>query len=94
MQWLVTAEAQQIWVDRGGALSANVNVTEYPDETASRLADLAKSAQTFRFDAGDLMGGEINSAFFAAMVSFVDNPDNLDSILQNLDEVTESSMAQ
>lgn len=88
LQYLTTAEAQQIWVDIGGALSANVNVTEYPDETSSRLAELLRNAETFRFDAGDLMGGQINSAFFAAMVEFADNPDNLDSILENLDQVT------
>ena len=51
MQYLVTAEAQQIWVDRGGALSANLDVTQYPDETSSRLAELLRDAQTFRFDA-------------------------------------------
>ena len=34
ISYLVTAEAQQIWVERGGALSANKNVPPdvYPDE--------------------------------------------------------------
>ena len=40
MQWLVTPEAQQIWVSRGGAISANKAVTTYPDDIAKRSADL------------------------------------------------------
>ena len=32
MKYLVTAEAQDIWVARGGALSPNKNATSYPDQ--------------------------------------------------------------
>jgi alpha-glucoside transport system substrate-binding protein len=32
MRYLVTAEAQDIWVARGGALSANKNATSYPND--------------------------------------------------------------
>lgn len=94
MNYLVTAEAQQIWVDRGGALSANVNVTQYPDEISTRLAGLLRDATTLRFDAGDLMGGQVNSTFFSSMVQFADNPDNLDSILANLQQVHQDSLSQ
>jgi len=86
MEYLVTAEAQQIWVDRGGALSANIEVTEYPDEIAERSAAALREAEIFRFDGGDQMPGQMNSAFFAAMVQFTQNPGDLDSILASLDE--------
>lgn len=94
LQYLVTPEAQQIWVDIGGAISGNTKVTKYPDEVSQRLAEMLGEAETFRFDAGDLMGGAINSTFFSSMVEYAANPDDLDSILANLDEVTAANTGE
>lgn len=91
MEYLVTAEAQQIWVDRGGALSANLEVTEYPDEISERSAAALREAEIFRFDGGDQMPGQMNSAFFGAMVQFTQNPGDLDNILATLDETQEAA---
>jgi len=93
LKYLVTAEAQQIWVSRGGALSGNTNVTEYPDEVSRRSAEILGSAEIFRFDGGDLMPAAMNAAFFRAMVDFAENPGNLDTILSGLDEVQTSAYA-
>jgi alpha-glucoside transport system substrate-binding protein len=94
LAYLVTSEAQQIWVDRGGALSGNLSVTEYPDEVSQRSAEILGEAQTFRFDGGDLMPNQMQTAFFTAMVDFAQNPGNLDSILAELDSVQEAAYAQ
>jgi alpha-glucoside transport system substrate-binding protein len=93
MQWLVTPEAQQIWVEIGGALSPNkgVSLDAYPDEISSRLAEGLVSAEEVVFDASDLMPTEMNAAFWSAVLDYVQNPDNLDSILENLDAVQEDS---
>ena len=93
MAYLVTAEAQQIWVERGGALSANKDVSPdaYPDETGSRSAEALTGAETVRFDASDLMPAEMGSAFNEAIVNSVQNPGDLDSILEGLDEVQQSA---
>ena len=50
--YLLTPEAQAIWVERGGALSANKNV-DRPIRTTSRRRPprLLANAKTFRFDA-------------------------------------------
>jgi alpha-glucoside transport system substrate-binding protein len=87
MQWLVTAEAQQIWVDRGGAISGNTLVTQYPDEVAQKSAEALAQSEVFRFDASDLMPEAMNAAFWQAMLDFTQNPGNLDQILTRLDEV-------
>ncbi len=87
MAYLVTAEAQDIWVKHGGALSANKNATSYPDDIAKRSADLIVNAQTFVFDASDLMPQEMNAAFWKGIVDYVSDPGSLDSILANLDAV-------
>jgi alpha-glucoside transport system substrate-binding protein len=94
LKYLVTADAQKIWVERGGALSGNTTVTSYPDDVSKRSAEILGSAKIFRFDGGDLMPQAMKAAFFTAMVNFAENPGNLDSILASLDEVQASAYAQ
>ena len=93
ISYLVTAEAQQIWVERGGALSANKEVPPdaYPDEAGSKSAEALTGAETVRFDGSDMMPAEMGAAFLAAIVETVQNPDDLDSILSDLDEVQASA---
>ena len=93
IKYLVTAEAQQIWVDRGGALSGNLDVTTYPDDVSSRSAEALREASVFRFDGSDLMPEAMNAAFWQAMVDYTQNPGNLDAILQNLDQVQADAYA-
>ena len=87
MKYLVTAEAQQIWADKGGFVSANTKVTTYPNPVEQKSADAIKDATVFRFDGGDLMPGTMKAAFFAAMVKFAENPGDLDAILAELDGI-------
>jgi alpha-glucoside transport system substrate-binding protein len=87
IRYLLTADAQQIWVERGGFISMNKNVPldAYPDETSRRSAELLAQASAAKFDGSDLMPNAMNEAFFRAIMEFSQNQDNLDSILQNLD---------
>jgi alpha-glucoside transport system substrate-binding protein len=87
MKYLVTAPAQDIWVKKGGALSANKNATSYPDDIAKRSAQLLVDAKIFVFDASDLMPTAMNAAFWKAMLDYVDDPSRLDAILGELDAV-------
>ena len=91
MAYLVTPEAQAIWVGRGGALSANAKVTEYPDEISKRSAALLAEAGVFRFDGSDLMPVAMNDAFWKAILDYVKDPSQLDAILANLDTVQTSA---
>ncbi len=93
IKYLVTPEAQQIWVSRGGALSGNTKVTEYPDDVSKRSAEILGSAKIFRFDGGDLMPSAMKAAFFRAMVDFAEDQSKLDSILSSLDDVQASAYA-
>jgi alpha-glucoside transport system substrate-binding protein len=89
IQYLVSPEAQVIWVQRGGAISPNqlVPLELYPDELSRQSARLLTSAATMRFDASDLMPDAMNNAFRKAILDYVQSPNNLDSILSNLDRV-------
>jgi alpha-glucoside transport system substrate-binding protein len=96
IQYMLTPEAQQIWVELGGFISANKNVPvdAYPDEVSGRSAEILANAETFRFDAGDLMPSALSAAFFDAVVEYVDNPENLDAILANLEAVSADARSQ
>ena len=48
MAYLVTAPAQDIWVKIGGALSANKNATDYPDDISKRSAAILDQRQDLR----------------------------------------------
>jgi alpha-glucoside transport system substrate-binding protein len=89
MNYLTTPEAQAIWVKRGGALSPNrqVALKDYPDPLARQSAEIVLGARNVRFDASDLMPEAMNTAFWRAILDYVNAPDTLDRILANLDRV-------
>ena len=92
MSYLVTPEAQSIWVGLGGALSVNSQVTNYPDPISQRAAQILTSANVFRFDGSDLMPEQINEAFLQGVIAYTRDATALDAILQHLDDVTRNGL--
>ena len=90
---MTTPEAQAIWVHRGGKLATNKRVSPdvYPDAQAKAAGAIITNAKTVRFDASDLMPSDMNAAFWKAILDYVQNPGNLDSILANLDKVRQDA---
>lgn len=89
IKYLTSPEAQSIWVKLGGKLGANKRVPPdaYPDDLARNAGNIIASAKVVRFDASDLMPSAMNEAFWKAILDYVQNPGDLDSILANLDSV-------
>jgi alpha-glucoside transport system substrate-binding protein len=94
VSYLASAEAQEILVKRGGALSPNLSVTDYPDAISNREGELLRSAQVVRFDGSDLMPEAMNEAFWHAMLEFARYPFRVDSILAGLDQVQSQAYGQ
>ncbi len=96
IEYLLTPEAQQIWVERGGFISANRNVPldAYPDEVGRRSAEILQNAETFRFDGSDAMPAAVADAFNSAMVAFAQNPSDLDAILDRVDRARQDAANQ
>jgi alpha-glucoside transport system substrate-binding protein len=94
MKYLVTAQAQDIWVKAGGALSANKNATDYPDNISKRSAQLLTGAKIFVFDASDLMPQAMNNAFWTAMLTVTKDPSKLDATLADLDKTQSTAYTQ
>jgi ABC-type Fe3+ transport system substrate-binding protein len=94
LEYLTTVEAAEIWAKRGGFSSPNKNldVSVYPDaitkEIAGALAEAAK-ANTFRFDMSDLQpaafGGTPGQGLFKEFTDFVENPNNIDGVTQQME---------
>jgi len=85
MRYLVTAEAQDIWVKAGGALSANKKATSYPDDISKRSAEILANAKSFVFDASDSMPTAMNDAFWKAMVALTNGSKSVDQVVADLD---------
>ena len=90
-QWMASAEAQEIWVARGGFTSLNINLPldAYPNDLDRTLAAQATDPNAaFRFDADDAMpsgvGGD-NGAVFTGILDYIDGGD-LDAILQGIED--------
>jgi alpha-glucoside transport system substrate-binding protein len=92
MSWLASAEAQQIWVDRGGFTSLNtqVGLDSYPDPVARAQAEQLTTAELFRFDLDDAIGQPLQGVFFAGVTQYLADPGNLDALLAGIEGAREA----
>ena len=89
LKYLTTADAQAIWVKAGGKLSPNKKtpLSDYPDALSKESAQILVGTQIAKYDATDNMPADMRTAAWQAVLKFVQNQGNLDSILANLDKV-------
>ncbi|WP_420863389.1 ABC transporter substrate-binding protein [Algirhabdus cladophorae] len=81
LDFLKTPIAHELWMAQGGFLTphAGVNSETYADDSLRAMGDILLNATTFRFDASDLMPGEIGAgAFWTGMVDFTGGADAAD----------------
>jgi alpha-glucoside transport system substrate-binding protein len=90
MQYLSTAEAQQIWADAGGTLGAIKTLT-YKDPVFKRSAEVALSAKNLLITAGDYMPSDMKHAFWKSLLNVTKNPSSLNSELARLDQIQAAS---
>jgi len=93
VQYLATADAQTIWVKRGGFTSPNklVSLSAYPDPIAEASAKMLTTATTFRFGADDLMPPPVENAFWKGMLTFIGDQRQLDSVLSTIEGVAQQA---
>ncbi|MCK0166597.1 ABC transporter substrate-binding protein [Jannaschia sp. S6380] len=74
IEFLKLPAAHELWMAQGGFLTphSGVNTEAYADDSLRAQGDILLGATTFRFDASDLMPGEIGAgAFWTGMVDYV-----------------------
>ncbi len=91
LSYLASAEAQQIWVDAGGFTSVNTQVSldSYPDPVAQAQAEQLTTAEVFRFDLDDAIGGALQQAYFTGVTEYLADPNSLDAILADIEAARE-----
>ena len=93
MKFLSTAEAQEIWVKRGGAVSVNkaVDLSIYPDDVARASARQLTEASIFKVSADDQMPQAVENAFWKATLTYIQNPTQLDSVLNTVESAAQQA---
>jgi alpha-glucoside transport system substrate-binding protein len=89
LKYLATADAQDIWVKRGGgkiAVNKKVSLSDYPDAISKAIAEVVVNTKIARYDAGDLMPSDMRDAYWSGILKFVQNQGQLDAILADLDK--------
>ena len=74
LEFLKLPIAHELWMAQGGFLTAHggVNLETYATDSERAQGEILANATTFRFDASDLMPGEIGAgAFWTGMVDYV-----------------------
>jgi alpha-glucoside transport system substrate-binding protein len=87
MSWLESAQAQTIWVQRGGFHSANnkVALSAYGDPVEKAVAQQLQNANPFRFSLDDAIGGALETTLFTGVTQYLANPSQLSSILASIE---------
>jgi alpha-glucoside transport system substrate-binding protein len=88
MQYFSTAESVRGWLASGGALSAHNDSTldMYGDPVEKKIAEMVKKATAFRFDASDLMPGQVGAgSFWKGMTDYFSGAADLDTVVKEID---------
>jgi alpha-glucoside transport system substrate-binding protein len=93
IKYLTTAQAQDIWVKRGGKLAVNkqVSLDDYPDPLSKLSAQILVNTQIAKYDATDNMPTDMRNAAWKGLLKFISNQGNLDSILADLDKTQKTA---
>ena len=87
MEYVASAEAQEIWVGELGKLAPNLNVDPvvYPDDITRKAAKFLGEASVFRFDGSDLMPAAVGSgSFWTAILDYVSG-ESLQNVLMQVE---------
>jgi len=87
LNYLASAEAQEIWCGELGKLAINKNVDPsiYPDPITAKAAMMVAEAETFRFDGSDLMPAAVGAGtFWTGVLDYVSGVP-LDTVLKAIE---------
>ena len=88
MEYFTLPQSAQGWLQGGGALAAHQTATPdmYGVDLERGIAELVAQATSFRFDASDLMPGEVGAgSFWSGMTDYVSGAADLETVLGEID---------
>lgn len=87
MKYLTQGLSTKAWIEAGGFVSPHNDtpLDWYPTDLDRGYAEILQNADSFRFDASDLMPGQVGAgSFWKGMVDYVSGED-LESVMQDID---------
>jgi alpha-glucoside transport system substrate-binding protein len=88
MEYFTRGESLKSWLEQGGALAPqkDAQLDWYGDDLERGIAELAQGATSVRFDASDLMPGEVGAgSFWTGMTSWIAGSVDLETALKDID---------
>lgn len=88
IQYFSTGDSLKVWVEQGGAIlpHKDADLSWYVDPVTRGVAETIANATTFRFDASDLMPGEVGQGtFWKYMTDYVSGTITREEALQQID---------
>jgi alpha-glucoside transport system substrate-binding protein len=88
IQYFSTGESLRAWVEQGGAILTHndADLDWYKDPVTRGVAETLRNATTFRFDASDLMPGEVGAGtFWKYMTDYVSGTITRQEALEQID---------
>jgi alpha-glucoside transport system substrate-binding protein len=88
MEYFTLPESAGGFLEQGGGLAAHLTATPdmYGQDMERGLAELVQDATAFRFDASDLMPGEVGAgSFWKGMTDYVSGAADLDTVVSEID---------
>lgn len=88
MEFFSTAAGVEQWVRQGGAISPHEDsqLDWYASDVDRKVAELILNADSVRFDASDLMPGEVGAgSFWKGMTDYISGTTDLDTALAEID---------
>jgi alpha-glucoside transport system substrate-binding protein len=88
MEFFMTGASLEEWLATGGALSPHNDtpLEWYGNPVEQKIAGLVRGATAVRFDASDMMPGEVGSgSFWTGMTNFVSGTSDLDTAMNEID---------
>ncbi len=89
MEYFSTGASVERWIANGGTISPHkdFSLDWYSDPVERKVAELLQNATSVRFDASDLMPGEVGAgSFWKGMTDYISGSADLDSALKEIDE--------
>jgi alpha-glucoside transport system substrate-binding protein len=88
MQYFATGASLESWVKAGGAISPHYDssLDWYTNQVDRGVAEIILNADSVRFDASDIMPGEVGAGtFWTGMTDWVSGSKDLDTVMQEID---------